>query len=137
VAAEVRQFAAVIPAGTPSTAPVTADISFPERIVRQVSWRVPPGPSGLMGWRLSMGGVQVAPLPLGSWVVADHAAGSWPLDGLPDSGAWQVTGYNTGTYDHTVYLEFLLDLTSAAAPAPELAAAAGASNVALAGTVTA
>jgi hypothetical protein len=123
MAAEVRSFAAVIPAGTPKAAPVVVDVSFPERLVRAVKWRVPPGPSGLMGWRLSMGGVQVVPLPAGAWIVADGHADNWPFQGLPDSGAWQVTGYNTGMYDHTVYLDFLLDLVGAAAPsAAQLAA---------------
>jgi hypothetical protein len=123
MAAEVREFAAVIPAGTPQGAPVTVDVSFPQRIVRQVTWRVPPGPNGLMGWRLSMGGVQVIPTNRGAWVVASDQAETWPLDGLPDSGAWQVTGYNTGAFPHTVYLAFLLDLTGPAGQQATLTAA--------------
>jgi hypothetical protein len=124
MAAEVREFAAVIPAGTPIGAPAVVDIAFPQRIVRSVGWRVPPGPNGHMGWRLSMGGAQVIPTNLGAWVVASDQADDWPLDGLPDSGAWQVTGYNSGAFDHTVYLTFLLDLVSTAGPQATLAAAA-------------
>lgn len=116
-ALEVRYFAAVIPAGTPLAVPVTVDVSFPPRTVTQVTWRVPPGPSGLMGWRLSMGGVQVLPTNAGAWVVTDDERDTWPVTGLPDSGAWQVTGYNTDIYDHTVYLTFLLDLPGAV-PSP-------------------
>lgn len=112
-----------IPAGTPLLSPVTSDVSFPTRVVTGVHWKVPPGPSGLMGWRLSMsGGIAVIPTG-GGWVVTDDDSDTWPLTGQPDSGGWQLTGYNTDVYDHAVYLDFLLDLVPAAA-APAVAAAA-------------
>lgn len=44
------------------------------------------------------------------WVIDDGHAGTFALDGYPDSGAWQVTGYNTGTFAHSVYLAFHVDL---------------------------
>jgi hypothetical protein len=55
-----------------------------------------------------MGGVQVLPGVAGEWVVADDEADDWEIFNLPDSGAWQLTGYNTGSYDHTVYLYFFV-----------------------------
>lgn len=114
-AAEIRSFAVTIPAGTPLAAPATTSLFFPPRIVTAVRWRVPPGPSGLMGWRLTMsGGVAVIPTG-GGWVIADNESATWPLTGQPDSGAWELTGYNTDIYDHTVYLDFLLDLITAPA----------------------
>lgn len=120
-AAEVRSFQVTIPAGTPLSSPVTSDVAFPARIVTGVHWKVPPGPSGLMGWRLSMsGGIAVIPTG-GGWVIADDDSDTWPLTGQPDSGAWQVTGYNTDVYDHTVYLDFLLDLVAMSAPSQTLA----------------
>lgn len=137
MAQEVRAARAVIPAGTPVAAPVTVDVSFPERLVRSVRWRVPPGPSGLMGWRLSSDGSPVIPLVAGTWIIADGESDTWPLDGYLDSGNWQVTGYNTGTFDHAVYLDFLLDLIRPAVTPPPLAAAAAAPVLAgLAGEVT-
>lgn len=124
-AVEVRAFAVTIPAGTPEASPVTQDIFFPVREVTAVSWKVPPGPSGLMGWRLTMSGGNPVVPAAGGWIVADGQADTWPLQDLPDSGAWEVTGYNTGAYDHTVYLTFLLDLvTSGPATTPQLASAA-------------
>jgi hypothetical protein len=115
---EVRTFQVTIPAGTPQAAPLTVDIPFPPRTVNEITWRVPPGPSGLMGWRLTMGGAQAIPNNPGAWIITDDERDSWPLYGQPDSGAWQVTGYNTDIYDHTVILTFLLDLPgNAAAPA--------------------
>lgn len=116
-AVEVRSFVATIPAGTPVSAPVTVDVSFPPRTVVGVHWKVPPGPSGLMGWRLTMSGGNAVVPTGGGWVIADNESDTWPLTGQPDSGAWEVTGYNTDVYDHSVYVDFLLALT-AVAPAP-------------------
>jgi hypothetical protein len=116
VADEVRKLTATIPAGTPIAAPVTVDVSFPPRTVRTIDWRIPPGAAGVMGWRLSMGGVQVIPTESDPWVIDDGNSGTFVVDGYPDSGAWQVTGYNTGAFPHSVYLVFHLDLVKAPAP---------------------
>ena len=114
----VRYFTVTIPAGTPVTALHTADISFQPSIVTRIDWQVPPGPSGKMGWFLSMGRVQVAPKPVGSFVIADGQAGYFEGGSWPDSGAWQLTGYNTGTFPHTVYLTFHCDVPQAAVQRP-------------------
>lgn len=120
MADEVRRFTATIPAGTPIAAPVTVDVSFPPRRVRTIDWRVPPGPTGVMGWRLSMGGVQVLPTRSDAWVIEDDHAETFVVDGYPDSGAWQVIGYNTGVNPHSVYLTFHLDQVAIVAPARTL-----------------
>lgn len=108
--AEVRHFTATIPAGTPQAAPVTISLAMPVRVVRWVHWRVPRGPVGTFGWLLAMGGVAVQPLPAGTYVVADGESHQWDMTGQPDSGAWQVKGYNTGANPHSVYLSFGVDL---------------------------
>jgi hypothetical protein len=41
------------------------------------------------------------------WIIADNEYATWELDELPTGGSWEFQGYNTGTYDHTVYLTFL------------------------------
>lgn len=109
MASEIRSFQVTIPAGTPVSAPFTQAIAFPPRTVVQVDWQVPPGPSGLMGWALTVAGQPVIPRNPGSYIVADGVQRSWPLEGYPDQGAWQVTGYNTDIYPHTVYLDLLLE----------------------------
>ena len=116
MATEVRSFQAVIPAGTPQAAPAVIDVSFPAMEVQAVRWKVPPGPSGLMGWQLTVGGDQVIPLNLGAWIVTDDDADTWQLESLPNSGDWQVTGYNTDIYDHAVLIDFLLAPLGTAAP---------------------
>lgn len=132
---EIWAFAATIPAGTPQAAPVVVPVATPPRTVESIRWRVPHGPMGLMGWQLSMGGVQVLPTPGTPWVIANGEWDTWQVNDMPNSGAWQVTGYNTGIYPHTVYVEFRLNpiaapvvllplLTPAQlAPVPDLAAA--------------
>lgn len=124
MADEIREAAATIPAHTPAAAPVTVDVSFPPRVVRSVSWRVPNGPMGVFGWRLTMGGVQVLPDAGVAWVLANDESGTWVTGAAPDSGAWAVTGYNTGAYPHTVYLTFHLDLPAARRPEIQLVPAA-------------
>lgn len=125
-AREVRSFQVTIPAGTPASAPYTADVSFPPRELLGVHWKVPPGPSGLMGWRLTMsGGLPVIPTG-GGWVITDGDSDTWEVESQPDSGAWEVTGYNTDIYDHSVYLDFLVALTGVPAtvlPAQPISAA--------------
>lgn len=136
MAQEVREYAVTVPAGTAAANPLVTDISFPDRTVTAVGWRVPPGPSGLMGWALTSAGAPVIPIQPGSWIVADNQAAEWPLDGYLDSGNWQVTAYNEGTYDHTVYLTFQLDLPGAATSPIASPAGLGAGLTGVTGVVT-
>lgn len=110
MAVDIRHFTATIPAGTPIAAPVAVPIAFPPRKVLQIDWRVPNGAMGVFGWQVAMGGVQVFPTGGDTWVLANDEHGSWPVTNAPDSGAWQVIGYNTGTHPHAVYLAFHCDL---------------------------
>ena len=105
-AAQVYYFVATIPGGTNLPAAVTTDCSFPEGSVVGVRWRVPPGPSGYMGWQLTSDGAPVIPLQLGTYIVADDEYDTIEIAGYLDSGNLQVTGYNDDSYDHSVYLTF-------------------------------
>lgn len=136
MAQEIREFAVLVPAGTALAAPLTTNISFPERIVRYVSWRVPPGPSGRMGWALTSAGTPVIPIQPKTYIVTDNQADTWELDGYLDSGNWQVTAYNTGIYPHTVYLTFQLDLIGSTESPPNSSTGTGVGVVGTGGTVT-
>lgn len=102
----IYAFAVTIPAGTPQSAPVTVDCMFDPAAVSEVDITIPPGPSGLVGFQLWVLGGQVIPSNQGGWIVGDNRVIPWQVEGQPDSGAWQVVGYNTDIYDHTLYLEF-------------------------------
>lgn len=101
--------AATIPANTPKSAPVTIDLSFPPQAVSEIDITVPPGPSGLMGFQLWVLGGQAVPVTTGKYIVADGRNINWQLKDQPNSGAWQLVGYNTDIYDHTVYIEFIVE----------------------------
>lgn len=117
MAQEIRHFSVTIPAGTPLATPTTTDISFPDRVVRRIDWKVPPGANGQMGFRFASGGVSMIPDNAGTFIVTDDQEATWPVDGQINTGAWQLQGYNVGTYPHTVYLTFFLDLVDVAGAA--------------------
>ena len=99
-------FDVTIPAGTPVAAPVTVDTSFPPRRVWAIHWRVPPGAAGLMGFRITSGGAQVFPVKPGTWLIRSGDAETLPVAGAHDSGKWDVTGYNTGVFPHTIHVVY-------------------------------
>lgn len=127
MAQEIREFVVTVPAGTAKAAPAVTNISFPGRVVDAISWRVPPGPSGLMGWQLTSAGTPVIPIQQNTFMVTDNQSDTWYLEDYLDSGNWQVSAYNTGIYPHSVYLTFLLSLPGAGAtpPVPLSGAAVG------------
>lgn len=121
MATEVRAFTVNVPAGTLSTAPITAPMVFPPRRVQAVQVIVPPGPSGLVGWAILVGGVRVIPYLSDPWVITAAENITWPLEGYPDSGSWAVQAYNTGAIDHAIYFRWLLEnVTSKAATTPQM-----------------
>lgn len=109
MAIEVRAFPVTIPAGTTKAANFTADLSFPARVVAQIDVLIPPGPRGEVGVGIGMAGVIVIPRGGTSYIIADDKLFTFPLEELPDSGAWTLFGYNTGAYDHTITVYFYLE----------------------------
>lgn len=107
---EVQAFALTIPAHTPIAAPVILPCTMPARRVELFHWRVPAGHGGLTGFRLSMGGVQVFPANLGAWIIANGEQETWPVKDMPDSGAWDITAYNTGNNAHQLFVRFMVNI---------------------------
>lgn len=106
MATEIYANAATIPAGTPAGAPVTIDVSIPQMRTEVIEWHLPKGAAGLVGWRLTSGGAAVLPKNLGAWIITQGEKGIWTVEGLHDSGKWEITGYNLGAFPHTVYVRF-------------------------------
>jgi hypothetical protein len=126
-ATQIYSFTVLIPAQTDPALPLVTDISIPDASVVAIRWRVPPGPSGYMGFQITSDGAPVIPLGQGNYIVADDESAQWDIAGYQDSGSWQVTGYNQDTFDHSVYIDLLTvppgqDVTpqasAATAPAP-------------------
>lgn len=120
MAEQIRHFQVTVPAGTPKATPVRTSIAVPVMRLLRVDWHLPPGCAGLVGFFLSMGGVQVQPLPAGTFVIGEGRSGSWQLDNAPDSGAWEVTAYNTGVQPHTIHLSLHVEAIVRAEPAHQL-----------------
>lgn len=119
---QVRQFQVTIPHGTLSTTPLLTDLSFPPMTVESITVRVPPGPSGLVGFQLWVKGGQAIPAVDGTWIITDDELIQLDMTGLPDSGAWQLNAYNEGNYDHTINVRFGLSDVPALTASPPPAA---------------
>lgn len=113
MAIEIRDFTVTIPAGTTISAGFSAAMSFPPRVVTEVHVRVPPGPRGEVGFAIGTGGVNIIPFGSGTYVVTDNEDLIYPLTDTITSGAWQLLGYNTGSFDHTLRVYFYCELVNA------------------------
>lgn len=110
MADEVYAFQATIPAGTAVASPTTTTMAFPTRYVRRIIIKVPPGPAGKMGFQIASTGNQIIPLAKGTWIITDDEQITWDVNNAIQSGSFQLIGYNTGIYDHTVYVRFEVDV---------------------------
>jgi len=99
----------VVPAGTLSTAPVTQLLFTQRAQLMRLEIRVPPGPSGLVGFRFTHSQEQVIPKVAGTWIVTDDEVISWVLDDLSQQPDWRISAYNTDVFDHTLFVRVLLD----------------------------
>ena len=107
---EIRNFVATIPRQTPQATPVTVSLLMPPRTVLGLALRFPPGPNGELGVRLGSSGGVIIPDNAGAWIIASDEVINWDLRDQINSGGWELTGYNTGLYDHSVYLRFIVVL---------------------------
>lgn len=122
-ATQIYSFVATIPGGGDTQTFTVINCQFPAASVVAIRWRVPPGPSGYMGFQITSDGVPVIPVQQGAFIVADDEMAQWDISGYPDAGNWQVTGYNADTYPHSVYVDFLTVEPGADVPAPAVSAA--------------
>lgn len=132
MAKEIYQFAVLTPAGTAKADPITTKLTIPARVVQEIQVKVPPGPRGELGWQIAFSSVPVIPKGAGTFIVTDNEDISWVVEDMPDQGDWQVISYNTGHFDHTIYVRFLVTTTAgqtaqaqAQAPLPTTAISPG------------
>lgn len=114
MAQRIEAFAVTIPAGTTIAAPQTTALTFNMGIVEGIEILIPPGPSGLVGFRVVHSGDVVIPYDRSQWIIADHEVIKWPLEGFPVGRAWALRGYNLDAYDHTLYIRILVNETQRA-----------------------
>jgi len=110
VSREVYDFAVTIPAGTAKSAGFTSALAMPPRTVTQIDVRVPPGPNGAMSFGIGAAGSTVLPHGGPAYFTMSDQYREFPLEEQITSGAWVLFGYNTGVFDHTVYVTFHCEL---------------------------
>jgi hypothetical protein len=109
VATRIEVFDVTIPAATAQAAPVTVALPFDDGELERIEMRWPPGPAGLVGLRIRHSSQVVIPYSGTSWVVSDDEPIYWPVSGYPATDKWDVLGYNTGAYPHTIQVRLLVN----------------------------
>jgi hypothetical protein len=109
MAQRVEAPAVTIAAGVAASAPATTDLTWqPGRVVR-IEVRVPPGPSGLVGFAIGHSEQVVIPRTPDQWIITDDESLDWGVAEYPTGAKWFVRAYNTDIYPHTLYFRFHLD----------------------------
>lgn len=118
---QVQQFIATIPAGTAIATPVTVQMQLTVFQVDAVHIRVPKGHNGQTGFFIASSGQQIIPFRAGNvpvWINANDETFRWDLAELPQSGDYQLVGYNLGNFDHTFHVRWELSNTPDPSPGP-------------------
>lgn len=109
MAQRVESFVVTVPAGTTPAAPQTTSLPFNIGIVESIEILVPPGPSGLVGFRIRHSNATVIPYDNSEWIIADNEVIRWNLSDYPTGRAWAIRIYNEDAYDHTLYIRILVN----------------------------
>lgn len=121
MAYQIAAFEVTIPTGTSKAAPAHVATPLGNYVVVGIEIGVPPGFNGAVGFRFTSGGLPVIPSDPTQWIVTSNENISWPIAGQLSSGAWEITGYNTGINSHTLHVRYLLDLPNSVSGAPPAA----------------
>lgn len=116
MADRIEPFTITVPAGTLQSAHAEFPLNFADGRVDRLEIRVPPGPSGLVGFRVAHSGQSVIPYSGSEWIVADNEYLDWDTDNYPVGNAWEVWAYNEDVYPHALYFRFHITEVVALAP---------------------
>lgn len=100
--------AVTVAAGTAIATPQTTSFNWRDGIIERIEVRVPPGPSGLVGFRILHSGQQVIPFQGTDWVITDDETLPWDVQNFPTGNKWSMRAYNLDLYPHTLYFRFLM-----------------------------
>ena len=109
MADRIETFNVTVPAGTLSGSPIDFPLSFDLGIVTDIEIVIPPGPSGLVGFRIHHSGNAVIPRSGSQYIITDNEIIKWPLTKAPYGDKWVLRAYNEDVYAHTLYLRFLVN----------------------------
>lgn len=108
MAERVELFDVLIPAGTAIASPQITALPFNQGVVQRLEIIVPPGPSGLVGFRIRHSTQTIIPNTGNGWIIADNEQIKWDLERYPVGNKWSIQAYNTDVFEHTLYLRFFI-----------------------------
>lgn len=114
----VHTFPITIPAGTPKATPLVTSTVFNPSIVDRIEWRFPNGCNGQVGIQIGARNVAVIPTDASQFFVRSGDSQGFDLTHMHDSGDWTVIGYNTGAFNHIVYVTFRVHRMQPEEPIP-------------------
>lgn len=95
-----------VPLGTAKATPATFPLTWREGYIEFVEVKVPPGPSGLVGFQVLHSGARIIPKGANTFLVTDNETIRWDLEHFPSGASWSIRAYNTGAFDHTLQFRF-------------------------------
>lgn len=104
MANRIEPFEVTVPAGTLKAAFLRTNLPMQDGRVDKIQIRIPPGLSGLVGFRFAHSGQSVIPYTGERWFITDDDKLDWEVERYPEGDAWQLWSYNTDVYDHTIYV---------------------------------
>jgi hypothetical protein len=96
------------PANTPLASPQSTLWPLEDNYLKYVDVLVPPGPSGLLGFRLMWANQQVIPWGNDSWLITDNERVHVDCDFMMTITGLVIESYNTDIYAHTIYIRGLV-----------------------------
>jgi len=108
MAERIEIITVTVPAATPIATPQSTLIPWREGNPERVEFRIPPGPSGLVGVALAHSGRKVIPKNAAEWLITDNEHVIWPLEEYPSNAKWTILAYNLDIYDHVFQVRMLL-----------------------------
>jgi len=109
MADRIELFPITVAANTLTTAPVTTPMVFLQGEVVEIDVKIPPGPSGNVGFFIRAGGTQYIPRTPGKYIIPDNDYLTWPMQNAINSGSWALTAYNTDIYPHLIQVIFQIN----------------------------
>lgn len=104
------RYSAVIPAGTPNTAPYRLSIEIPGGVITKTRMRYPPGPRGQVSTAVFQGVVKMFPREGSGWFIGDDEAveSICYIENIA-GWEWSIEGFSPNAlFDHTVYVDIFI-----------------------------
>lgn len=102
MANRIEPFEVTVSTGTTKTAFQRTNLPMQQGRVDLIQIRVPPGPSGLVGFRIAHSGQSVIPYTGERWFTTDNDKLDWVTEDYPQGNAWQLWAYNLDVYSHII-----------------------------------